>query len=121
MEKMAGQFSVELVGEIVVARITGNLTLDLLLDLSEEIRKLVKSSRNERVLIDALEMSHPSIEVPRKQWELSQEKTEPQFRRAIVVSDARMAYLARLAFGEGDYKVFYSDLIRAAHWLSSQD
>ena len=28
------------------------------------------------------------------------------------------AYLARLAFGEGDYRVFYNDMIAAVQWLS---
>lgn len=118
MGKMTGQFLVELVGEIIVARIQGDLTLDLLLKLSEEILKVAVSSRKDRVLIDALEMSPPSIEVPIKQWQLSREQAEPKLRRAIVVGDARMAYLARLAFGEDDYMVFYSDLVKATHWLS---
>lgn len=118
---MTGQFSVELDGEIIVARIRGDLTLDLLLNLSEKIREFAESSRKESVLIDALQMSHPSIDVPIKQWELSQEKAEPKLRRAIVVSDTRMAYLARLAFGEGDYKVFYSDLKKAFDWLASKE
>ena len=39
-------------------------------------------------------------------------------RRAIVVPNTRLAYLARLAFGEGDYRVFYSDIAAAVVWLS---
>jgi hypothetical protein len=35
-----------------------------------------------------------------------------------VVSNTKLAYLARLAFGEGDYRVFYSDMTGAIKWLS---
>ncbi len=118
IDMRTGQFSVELVGEIIVARIQGDLTVDLLLKLSEEICKAAMNSQKDRVLIDALEMCPPSIEVPIKQWELSREQAEPKLRRAILVSNARMAYLARLAFGEGDYMVFYNDLVKATRWLS---
>jgi hypothetical protein len=32
-----------------------------------------------------------------------------------------MAYLAHLAFGEGDCRVFYEDLAAAITWLSQPD
>ena len=38
-------------------------------------------------------------------------------RRAIVVPNTRVAYLARIAFGEGDYRVFYNDFLAAIRWL----
>jgi len=37
--------------------------------------------------------------------------------RAIVVPNTRVAYLARIAFGEGDYRVFYNDFLAAIRWL----
>jgi hypothetical protein len=41
-----------------------------------------------------------------------------KLKRAIVVPNSRIAFLARIAFGEGDYKVFYNDMIAAIKWLS---
>lgn len=38
---------------------------------------------------------------------------ELRLRRAIVVPTAKLTYLARLAFAEGDYRVFYNDLAAA--------
>jgi hypothetical protein len=35
-----------------------------------------------------------------------------------VVPNSRLAFLARLAFGEGDYKVFYNDMVAAIRRLS---
>jgi len=32
----------------------------------------------------------------------------------------RLAYLARLAFGEGEYRVFYNDIVAAVKWLADQ-
>ena len=31
-----------------------------------------------------------------------------------------LAYLARLAFGEGDYRVFYNDIVGAVLWLTDK-
>jgi hypothetical protein len=42
-----------------------------------------------------------------------------QLRRAIVVPNTKLAYMARIAFGEGDYRVFYSDIAAAIRWLTA--
>ena len=38
-------------------------------------------------------------------------------RRAIVAPNTQIAHLARLAFGVGDYKLFYDDLDGAKRFL----
>jgi hypothetical protein len=43
-----------------------------------------------------------------------------RLRRAIVVPNCRLALLARLAFGEGDYRVFYNDIVQAIEWLTQR-
>jgi hypothetical protein len=43
-----------------------------------------------------------------------------KIRRAIVVPTSKLAYLARLAFGEGDYRVFYNDISAAINWLGKE-
>src|SRR5207253_11135779 len=70
------------------------------------------------VLYDALEMESPSVDIPLVQRRLDEALGDLRLRRAIVVPNTRLAYLARLAFGEGDYRVFYNDMIAAAKWLS---
>jgi hypothetical protein len=52
------------------------------------------------------------------QQELDQELGPTKLRRAIVVPNSRLAYLARLAFGEGEYRVFYNDIVSAVKWLA---
>ncbi len=44
-----------------------------------------------------------------------------QLKRAIVVPDTRIAYLARLAFADeyGDARVFYGDMAQAFAWLKA--
>ena len=63
-------------------------------------------------------MDAPDVDVPWVQRELDESLGDVRLRRAIVVPNTRLAYLARLAFGEGDYRVFYNDMIAAAKWLS---
>jgi hypothetical protein len=73
------------------------------------------------VLYDALEMESPSVNVAILQRQLDEALQDVRLRRAIVVPNTRLAYLARLAFGEGDYRVFYEDLAAAITWLSQPE
>jgi CRISPR/Cas system endoribonuclease Cas6 (RAMP superfamily) len=44
-------------------------------------------------------------------------------RTAILVSNTRVAYLARIAFGhagEANYRVFYNDFAAAFRWLEER-
>jgi hypothetical protein len=65
-----------------------------------------------KVLYDTLEMLAPPVDVPWAQRELDETLGTVQLRRAIVVPNSR------LAFGEGDYRVFYNDIVAAVQWLS---
>lgn len=112
------QLWIEPVGEIIIARIRGVPTEVLLKECQERILLLVKDIGHGRILHDALEMIPPTIEVPLSQWKLDQEVGNIHLRRAIVVPNTKLAYLARLAFGEGDYRVFYNDMTSAVKWLS---
>jgi len=40
--------------------------------------------------------------------------------RAIVVPNSRLAYFARLAFGEGGYRVLDDDFDSATAWLEQE-
>ena len=116
---MEGQLWIEPVGAIVVARVRGVPTQALLREAQERILLLVKETERGRVLYDALEMEVPPVEVPLSQQNLDREIGHIRLRRAIVVPNTKLAYLARLAFGEGDYRVFYNDLTAAISWLGS--
>jgi hypothetical protein len=115
---MKGQLWVELVGDLVIARVRGEPTEALLRECQEQVLFLVKDAGRGKVLYDTLEMETPALDVPWVQRELDEQLGPVKLRRAIVVPNSRLAYLARLAFGEGDYRVFYNDMIAAVHWLS---
>ena len=118
---MDGNLWVEPVGGLIIARIRGLPTEEL---LSECQRRVVQIARDtpeasvHLVLYDALEMESPLVDVPLAQRRLDESLGELRLRRAIVVPNTRLAYLARLAFGEGDYRVFYNDITAAVSWLS---
>jgi hypothetical protein len=115
---MEGQFWVELVGDLVVARVRGEPNEDLLRRAQEQVLLLVREAGRGKVLYDTLEMDAPPVDVPWAQRALDEKLDGVKLRRAIVVPNSKLAYLARLAFGEGDYRVFYNDFAGAILWLS---
>ena len=117
---MQGQLWVELVGDLVVARVRGEPTVALLRECQEKVLFLVRDANRGKVLYDTLEMEAPPVDVPWSQRDLDQQLGPVALKRAIVVPNSRLAYLARLAFGEGDYRVFYNDMVAAIQWLSAE-
>lgn len=118
---MTDQLWVEPVGNLIIARVRGQPTEELLRDCQARVIQLARDTPDaevHRVLYDALEMESPPVDVPLAQRELDEALGSVRLRRAIVVPNTRLAYLARLAFGEGDYRVFYNDITAAVTWLS---
>jgi hypothetical protein len=103
-----------------LARVRGEPTAALLKECHEKVLLLVRDVEKGRVLYDTLEMEPPSVDVPLAQQELDRELGSTRLRRAIVVPNSRLAYLARLAFGDGEYRVFYNDIVSAVKWLADQ-
>jgi hypothetical protein len=118
---MNDQLWVEPVGGLIVARVRGLPTEALLQECQRRVVQIAEDTSRtavHRVLYDVLEMDSPLVDVPLEQRRLDEELNGLKLRRAIVVPNTRLAYLARLAFGEGDYRVFYSDMTAAITWLS---
>lgn len=114
---MSGALWVELSGEIIIARLRGEPTVELLTDCQHQVIQLAREAGRAKVLYDVLEMYPPHVDVPWAQRALD-DQLELVLRRAIVVPNSKLAYLARLAFGEGDYRVFYNDMAAAVRWLT---
>jgi hypothetical protein len=118
------QLWIEPLGSVIVARLRGALTEIMLKETHERVVQLLQDTGYTRVLYDGLEMESPDVEHALLQEQLDK-KTKQLFhdrplRKAILVPNTRLAYLARIAFGqfgEGEYRVFYNDLVQALHWL----
>lgn len=115
------QLWIEPVGRIIVARVRGKPSVELLKEIQRRVLLLAKETQQGQVLYDALEMDPPDIEgvlVQQKlEEQLQSELPTLKLRSAIVVPNSRIAYLARIAFGAGDHRVFYSDMAHAIKWL----
>lgn len=112
---------VELVGDLIIARVRGEPTVELLRECQEQVLFLARDSGRTRILCDALEMVPPPVTVAWSQRALDEQVHGLRLRRAIVVPNSKLAYLARLAFGEGDYRVFYNDMVEAVKWVAGDE
>jgi hypothetical protein len=115
---VSGALWVELSGDLVIARVRGEPTVELLQECQARVVELARDAGRARVLYDVLEMSAPHVDVPWSQRALDEKLGDLHLRRAIVVPNAKLAYLSRLAFGEGDYRVLYNDIAAAVKWLT---
>ena len=112
------QLWIEPVGGIIWARLRGVSTEELIRECQERVLQLVRDTGNGKLLYDAIELELPTVDPALVQQELESERDPAlAIRRAIVVPNSRVAYLSRLAFGEGDYRVFYNDFSAAIRWL----
>lgn len=112
------QLWVESVGDIIVARMRGEMSEAMLVETHRRVMSIATETGHTKAIYDALEMQAPSIDLIVMQQELLEsELGSMTLRRALVVPNTRLAYLARLAFGEGDHRVFYNDLAAAFSWL----
>lgn len=118
------QIWVEPVGDIVLARLRGACDEDIIRECQHRVIELVKDTGQVKVLYDALELEDPTVDMALLQQTMDLEAWKQYgpipLRRAILVPNTRIAYLARIAFGqfgEGAYRVFYNDMAQAILWL----
>lgn len=118
------QLWVEPVGNIIVARMRGVCTEEILKKCQERVLALAKDTQQVKVLYDALELEVPDVDLvfmqQKLEAEMKKEVGPAQMRKAILVPNSRLALLARIAFGasgEGEYRVFYNDMKHATMWL----
>ena len=117
MNPASRQLWVELVGPVIIARIRGVPTDALLRECQTRLESLIRDTGCTRILYDALELENPSADDALTQQALTNSLKDPALRFAIVVSSTRVAYLSRLAFGDANHRVFYSDMSAALQWL----
>lgn len=114
------QLWIEPVANIIIARIRGVPSEGIFRDCQERVLMLMEDMQHGKVLYDVLEMEAPPIDLVLMHQKFEEGIGPVRFRRAIVVQNTRIAYLARIAFGGGDYRVFYNDLAEAVIWLEEQ-
>jgi hypothetical protein len=114
----AGEMWVEPVGGIIIARIRGIATADLIRECQNRVVALQKDTDCNRIMYDALELERPAMEIVLTQQALTHALKESSVKIAIVVPNTAIAYLARLAFGDANHRVFYNDIAAAVLWLN---
>jgi hypothetical protein len=116
-----GRLWVEPVGNIIVARVRGKPTAELIRECQRRVIALRSDTVCSRIMYDALELERPPIDIVLTQQALTDDLRDSGVKIAIVVPNTAIAYLARLAFGEANHRVFYNDISAAVLWLSDRE
>lgn len=114
------KLQVSVSGNVLLVEQHGEMTGEALRDCQQRVLELARQTGLRRVLYDAREMLAPAAELALMQQKLDDQLAGMKLRRAIVVPGSRLAYLARIAFFEGENRVFYDDIDAALAWLQSE-
>jgi hypothetical protein len=110
--------SVDLVGDIIIARLRGEVSIEMLNERHARVQQIRREKNCTRLLFDDSEMNAMPYAALKTQQGLNTELSALGFQVAIVVPDSELAYLARIQFGELPHRVFYGDLVEATAWLT---
>src|SRR5213595_2136482 len=90
----AGRLWVQPVGNIIVARVRGRATADLIRECQDRVVALRRDTGCSHIMYDALELERPPIEIVLTQQALTGDLRGDGIRIAIVVPNTAIAYLA---------------------------
>lgn len=110
-------FQCEAMGSLVLVRLLRSPTERALEECQICMLEAMRDSGSKAVLYDLTEMAPAPINVLLYQRVLNEHLESLGLKRAIVVPNAEIAHLARIAFGGSDYRVFYDDLQGAKDYL----
>ena len=114
------QLDVRVSGDLLLVEQQGELNEAMLRACQQRVLELAHETGLRRVLYDARAMIAPEADLALMQQKLDDQLGGMKLRRAIVVPGTRMAYLARIAFFEGEDQVFYDDIDAAKAWLREE-
>lgn len=99
---MTEQLWIEPVGDIVLVQLKGMVSGEIIDECHKRILRLTQELGHGRVLLDLQEVEPPSLDVATYPWNIELQTGPLKLRRAVLVSNTRRAYLARMAFGENE-------------------
>ena len=114
---MGQGFLCEATESFVLVRLVQPPTQRLLEECQICMLEAMRDSGLKAVLYDLTEMRPAPINVLLYQRVLNEHLSALHVKRAIVVPNAQIAHLARLAFGGSEYRVFYDDMQGAKDFL----
>lgn len=110
-------FSCEAMGPFVLVRLKGTPSERILEECQVCMLEAMRRAESKAVLYDLTELQPAPMSVLLYQCVLNEHLAELRLKRAIVVPNAQIAHMARLAFGGSDFRVFYDDLEGAKGYL----
>ena len=110
-------FLCEAMGSFVLVRLLQSPTEQVLEECQVCMLEAMRDSGSKAVLYDLTEMRPAPFSVLLYQRVLNEHIGALQVKRAIVVPNAQIAHLARIAFGGSEFRVFYDDMQGAKAYL----
>lgn len=112
---------IEVMDGLIIVRIAGEPTFDFFGDCIARLKQVVKDTGIRKVVYDLRAMDAPYLDVILHGARTAIETRGRPLQRAVVVPNSKLAYMARIIFGEGNCRVFYQDIDAAIEWLRTAD
>jgi hypothetical protein len=118
---MDDDFLCEAMGSFVLVRLRYALSTRVLEECQVCVLEAMQKVSAKAVLYDLTEMQPATANVLLYQRVLNEHVAALGIKRAIVVPNASIAHLARLAFGGSEFRLFYDDMEGAKQSLREAD
>lgn len=113
----ACELHIEVMDGFILARIVGEPTRDFFADCIARLKQVVKDTGIRKILYDMLATDAPYMDVILHGTRTAIETPGKPLKRAIVVPNSRLAYMARIMFDEKTCRIFHQDMDAAIEWL----
>jgi hypothetical protein len=109
---------VDLIGGIIIAKVKGPLTEDIIRSRHAQIVRLALDTGCGKVLFDGRQTDIPSQATADLQRALNPSLKILNLRIAILITKTAQTNWARLAYINHEHQVFRDDLVSAVEWLN---
>ena len=115
------QLHIDVTDGLIVARIVGEPTADFFGDCISRLKQVIEETGINKVLYDVMAADAPYLDVALHGTKTVIKSLGKPLKRAVVVPNSKLSYMAWLILGGENCCIFYHDMNAAIAWLKAAE